>query len=145
MSDRTWLWCVVAALPTLMIVGCASNSPKTIPTLQREGFVRSLPDTQEPARLLSKEDTVGMRSGLMILQPGKDCGWHSTENYEEMIICLAGAGEVASEDGLRRPLAAGQYAYNPPQSRHNVFNTGTEVMRYIYVVTPTSVGNGDHH
>lgn len=145
MSDRTWLWCVVAALPTLMTFGCTSNSPKTSPTLPREGFVRSLPNTPEPARRLSKDDTVGMRSGLMILQPGKDCGWHSTDNYEEMIICLAGAGEVASQDGPRRALAAGQYAYNLPQSRHNVFNTGIEVMRYIYVVAPASDSNADHH
>ncbi len=114
-------------------------------TPQREGFVRSVPDTQEPARLLGKTDTVGMRSGFVVLEPGKDCGWHSTENYEEMIICLAGAGEVACGDGPRRPLAAGQYAYNPPQTRHNVFNTGTEIMRYIYVVAPAGVGHEDHH
>ena len=144
MSDRTSLWCVVAALSTLMTAGCASNGTKTSPAPQREGFVRSLPDTQEPARLLSKEDAVGMRSGLVVLQPGEDCGWHSTENYEEMIICLAGAGEVATETGPRRPLAAWQYAYNPPCSRHDVFNTGTEVMRYVYVVAP-AVATGGHH
>jgi hypothetical protein len=74
MCDKRCLWCVVAALPILMIIGCASGGSKAGPTPQREGFVRSLPDTQEPARLLSKDDTVGMRSGLVVLQPGKDCG-----------------------------------------------------------------------
>ena len=145
MSSGRRLLCIVGVLPIVVAVGCAGKGPKMSQAPQRAGFVRSLPNTQEPARLLSKEDTVGMRSGLMILQPGQDCGWHSTENYEEMIICLAGAGEVASEDGPRRPLAAGQYAYNPPQSRHNVFNTGSEVMRYIYVVAPTSGGSEEHH
>jgi quercetin dioxygenase-like cupin family protein len=95
--------------------------------------------------LLSKEDTVGMRSGLMTLAPGQDCGWHSTENYEEMIICLAGSGELASEDGTRRRLAAAQYGYNPPQTRHNVFNTGSEPMRYIYVVAPVRPADAHGH
>ena len=144
MSNKKWLWCVAAALPALTTLGCASNCPEASPALQREGFVRSLPDTQEPARLLSKEDTVGMRSGLMILQPGKDCGWHSTENYEEMIICLAGAGELRSEAGPPQSLAAGQYGYNPPHTRHNVFNTGTEAMRYVYVVAPAMATDGHH-
>jgi quercetin dioxygenase-like cupin family protein len=111
---------------------------------QRTGFVRALPDSNEYVRLLSKDDTVGLRSGLQTLQPGQDCGWHTTENYEEMIICLAGAGELAAEDGTRRPLAAGHYAYNPPQTRHNVFNTGTEPLRYIYVVAPVAAAAGDH-
>jgi len=144
MTERRWLPPIVGALPVLMILGCASDGAKTTPIVQREGFVRSLPDTQESARLLGKVDTVGMRSGLVVLQPGKDCGWHSTDNYEEMIICLAGAGEVRSEGGPPRALAAGQYAYNPPHSRHNVVNTGSEAMRYIYVVAPASKPNADH-
>lgn len=143
-SSSCWL-CIAGVLPIVVAVGCAGKEPRMSQAPQRAGFVRSMPSTAEPARLLSKEDAVGMRSGLMILQPGKDCGWHSTENYEEMIICLAGAGEVASEGGPRRALAAGQYAYNPPQARHNVFNTGTEVMRYIYVVAPASGADEDHH
>ena len=33
------------------------------------------------------------------------------------------------------------YAYNPPHTRHNVFNTWTEPMRYIYVVAPVRAEN----
>jgi quercetin dioxygenase-like cupin family protein len=138
MHSRTCVWCMVGAWSMVVAGGCVVKGPSMSQPPQREGFVRSLPTTPEPARLLSKDDAVGMRSGLMILPPGKDCGWHSTENYEELIICLAGAGELASEAGPRCALAAGQYAYNPPQTRHNVFNTGTELMRYIYVVAPAS-------
>lgn len=136
---------VAAVFAALAILGCASQGTKMSDIPHREGFVRTMPDGQEPARLLSKDDTVGMRSGYQVLQPGKDCGWHSTENYEELIICLAGSGELASEDGSRRPLKAGQYGYNPPQTRHNVFNTGTEVLRYVYVVAPVAPTAQDHH
>jgi quercetin dioxygenase-like cupin family protein len=145
MSCSKTVWGLAALLPMAVMVGCSAKGVRMSPIPQREGFVRSVPSAQEPARLLGKDDAVGMRSGLMVLQPGQDCGWHSTENYEEMIICLAGAGEVASGDGPRRALAAGQYAYNPPQTRHNVFNTGTEVMRYIYVVAPVRAGNDHDH
>jgi quercetin dioxygenase-like cupin family protein len=141
MSSRKCVWCLVGVLSMVVVVGCSLKGPSMSQPRQHEGFVRSLPNTPEPARLLSKDDAVGMRSGLMILQPGQDCGWHSTDNYEELIICLAGAGELASEESPRHALAAGQYAYNPPRSRHNVFNTGAEVMRYIYVVAPASEDN----
>ncbi len=97
-------------------------------------FVRSLPEAQEHAPLLDASESVAMRSGLGTLQPGEDCGWHSTENHEEMVICLAGEGHIESEGTGRQRLAAGQYAYNPPHTRHNVFNTGSQPMRYIYIV-----------
>jgi quercetin dioxygenase-like cupin family protein len=144
MSSKQMLGLVGVSL-VVATIGCVGKGAGMSPIQPRETFVRSLPESQEYVRLLSKDDTVGMRSGLMTLQPGKDCGWHSTENYEEMLICLAGTGELASEDGTRHALAAGQYGYNPPQSRHNVFNTGTEVMRYIYVVAPVRAGSSGHH
>ena len=84
-----------------------------------------------------------MRSGLVVLQPGESSGWHSTDEYEELIICLSGRGmvEVERNDGRNvdgSDLPAGHYAYNPPRTRHNVTNNGTEVMRYIYVVAPVT-------
>ncbi len=100
----------------------------------RKPFVRPLPDVQEYVRLLEDGESVAVRSGLLALQRGEDCGWHSTENHEELVICLAGEGQIESAGMGRRRLAAGQYAYNPPHTRHNVFNTGSQPMRYIYVV-----------
>ncbi len=132
--------CLGYALAIGAVTGCSADRGVVSPAGKREGFVRSLPEAPETARLLGKEDTVGMRSGLVVLQPGTDCGWHSTDNYEELILCLSGSGQVACEGGPRRELAAGQYAYNPPHSRHNVFNTGQDAMRYIYVVAPARAG-----
>lgn len=99
-------------------------------------FVRDLPCTDQYTQLLGGPESRALHSGLVTLQQGEDCGWHSTGNHEEMIICLEGAGELASEDGLRLALAAGQYGFNPPHTRHCVFNTSGTPMRYVYVVAP---------
>ena len=96
-----------------------------------------LPQRGEHASLLEESDGRALRSGLVVLKPGADCGWHSSEDHEELILCLAGAGELAAEDAGPMPLSAGQYAYNPPHTRHCVFNTGEEPMRYVYVAVPT--------
>lgn len=135
----------ICGVLTLMLnTGCTAGGTAH-PAPQRTAFVRPLPDTTEYVRLLSKEEGVRMRSGLVTLEPGKDCGWHSTDNYEELIICLAGAGEIETEGIGRRPIAAGQYAYNPPETKHNVFNTGTAALRYIYVVAPAFDAPGHEH
>ena len=76
-----------------------------------------------------------MRSGLVTLEPGAECGEHSTESHEELIVCLAGAGEIDAA-GRTTPLAAGHMAYNPPNTLHNVRNSGTTPMRYLFVVAP---------
>jgi len=102
----------------------------------RRAFVRDLPTTDEYVRLLAKPESLALHAGLVTLAPGEDCGWHSTEHYEEMIVCLEGEGELASRGMRRTPLHVGQYGYNPPHTRHNVFNTGEKKMRYIYIVAP---------
>ena len=68
-------------------------------------FVRSVPEAQEHVPLLGASESVTMRSGVVTLQPGESCGWHSTENHEEMVICLEGEGHIESGDMGRRRLA----------------------------------------
>lgn len=80
--------------------------------------------------------TCGMRSGRVELHQGEEIGEHSTGSHEEALVILEGAGEVHVEG--RAPLAVrqGQEVYIPPQSKHNVRNTGSALLRYIYVVAP---------
>jgi quercetin dioxygenase-like cupin family protein len=111
------------------------KSPTTQGAAARATFVRALPDAKDGGRLLAPPESVVMRSGLVVLQPGANCGWHSTDEYEEMLICLEGSGEVHSEGQAPLPMTAGRYAYNPPRTRHNVFNTGKGPLRYIFVVS----------
>lgn len=85
-------------------------------------------------RVLGPPESVSLRSGLVLLQPQKSVGRHSTESYEEMIIVLEGKGQMVMADGNRIPFQAGQALYCPPETEHDVFNTGSEPLRYIYVV-----------
>jgi mannose-6-phosphate isomerase-like protein (cupin superfamily) len=86
--------------------------------------------------LLTKENARRMRAGMVTLAPGEDCGRHSTEDYEELLIILEGSGEAELEGHGAFPVAAGRVAYIPPRTHHNVHNRGDGVLRYVYVVAP---------
>lgn len=86
-------------------------------------------------RLLEKGETCTMRSGRVVLEPGENVGEHSTDNYEELVIILSGSGEMVNESGIRSAVTEGQAVYVPPYSKHNVYNTGTSALVYIYVVS----------
>jgi quercetin dioxygenase-like cupin family protein len=100
-------------------------------------FVLALPTTDEYIEILSAGNSVGMRSGRVVLSPGKDVGKHSTDNHEELIVVLSGEGELEVAGIGRTRIRAGMVAYNPPQTEHNVINTGKESLIYIYVVATT--------
>ena len=78
--------------------------------------------------------TVTMRSGYVVLAPGKSVGEHSTESYEEAVIVLEGDGEMVIAGGPTLCLTAWSVAYCPPGTKHNVTNTGKSTLRYLYVV-----------
>jgi len=92
-------------------------------------------DKTDYFEILNESNAVKMRSGMVTLQPGEDCGSHNTEDYEELIIVLEGCGEVETEGTGKREIRKGQVAYNAPETEHNVRNTGSELLRYIYVVS----------
>ena len=78
--------------------------------------------------------TATMRSGYMVLAPGKSVGKHSTRNNEEALVVLAGRGEMRITNGPVLALKAYDVAYSPPATEHDVFNTGTDTLRYIWLV-----------
>ena len=84
--------------------------------------------------------TAGMRSGFVRLKPGETVGWHTTGNNEESLVILHGRGEARLEGQPARSFAAPQLVYIPPSTRHNVANTGKEVLEYVYVVAPAQSG-----
>jgi len=93
--------------------------------------------------LLTEENARRMRAGMVTLAPGAECGRHSTEGYEELLIILEGRGEAELEGHGAFTLAAGQVAYIPPRTHHNVHQRGDAVMRYVYVVAPAGLAEGD--
>jgi len=92
-------------------------------------------DKSDYFEILGDSNAVKMRSGLVTLKAGEEVGVHETEDYEELIVVLNGIGEVETDAVGRRSIQYGQVAYNPPNTRHNVRNTGSEPLRYIYIVS----------
>jgi len=77
----------------------------------------------------------GMKSGLVVLAPGKSVGKHSTKDHEEMVIVLEGTGQMVLANGKRVDISPAAAAYSPPGTEHDVINTGSGLLRYIYVVS----------
>jgi mannose-6-phosphate isomerase-like protein (cupin superfamily) len=96
------------------------------------------PNATEYTRLLGgPPETVTMRSGLVVLQPGKSVGKHNTEKYEEVLVVLQGVGKMVITNHVELSLKANTMAYCPPYTEHNVTNTGGGPLRYIYIVANT--------
>jgi mannose-6-phosphate isomerase-like protein (cupin superfamily) len=77
-----------------------------------------------------------MRSGFVRLKPGATVGWHTTGQNEEALVILRGQGEVLIGGQAKHTFVAPAFAYVPPATRHNVANTGKELLEYVYVVAP---------
>ena len=102
-------------------------------------FTLELNQQPDYQRILEgKPQTHGMRSGRVYLEPGKACGQHSTKNHEELLVFLAGQGELLIGDHDRLAVGAGKVAYIPPETLHDVKNTGAGPLAYIYCVAPAA-------
>ena len=100
-------------------------------------FVVDLDDNPDYQRLLSGEpQTCGMHSGRVFLAENQDCGLHSTKNHEELLVFLSGSGELLIGENERLEVGIGKISYIPPNTQHNVQNTGSEPLVYIYCVAP---------
>lgn len=97
-----------------------------------------LNDKTEYQRLLDgKTQTRGMRSGRVYINPGESCGRHSTDQHEEVLVFLSGRGLLLiGEEEESFQIGEGKISYIPPNTLHNVQNTGTEPLIYIFCVAP---------
>jgi quercetin dioxygenase-like cupin family protein len=82
--------------------------------------------------------TAGMRSGFVRLQSGATVGWHTTGKHEEALVILHGQGEALIDGQAKHSFVAPALAYIPPETRHNVLNTGKDALEYVYVVAPAA-------
>ncbi|MBE2228043.1 MAG: cupin domain-containing protein [Ignavibacteria bacterium] len=86
------------------------------------------------SQILGSDNCNVMHSGFVTLKKGECIGEHSTHGNEELIIILEGEAEVEAEGAGRKPVSKGEVAYNPPNTKHNVYNVKEELLKYIYVV-----------
>lgn len=84
--------------------------------------------------LISPPETVSTRSGYVVLEPGQSVGRHSTNDNEEFVVLLEGSGSFIVENGPTLKMTANTVVYCPPNHFHNVTNTGSGPLRYVYVV-----------
>ena len=80
--------------------------------------------------------TCGMKSGHVCLKPGEAVGRHSTDSREEAIVILEGCAQIIAGGAVAATADAGQLVYIPPNTDHDLRNSGSGVLRYVYVVSP---------
>jgi quercetin dioxygenase-like cupin family protein len=126
---------VVVSVSLLAFAAPTAPSPPApaVKTMRLSG------DDQYVPLLSGPPETVTMRSGLVTLVPGKSVGRHNTKQNEEIVIVLKGSGEMRFWNGHPAiALAAGVAVYGPPETEHDVVNTGSEPLQYVYVVARTA-------
>jgi mannose-6-phosphate isomerase-like protein (cupin superfamily) len=105
----------------------------------KQVFVLPLNDQPEYQRILEgRPQSHGMRSGRVYIEPGAACGQHSTKNHEELLVFLSGQGQLLIGPQGSFSVGRGRVSYIPPNTLHDVRNTGSEPLVYIYCVAPVS-------
>jgi mannose-6-phosphate isomerase-like protein (cupin superfamily) len=109
---------------------------------EARSFVVEINDHKDYQRLVEPgRQSLGLKAGRVHLECGQACGEHSTGAREEVLVFLAGHGELLTGADQKAGVGQGQVAYIPPQTLHNVINTGAEPLVYVFCVTPVS-GHG---
>jgi mannose-6-phosphate isomerase-like protein (cupin superfamily) len=128
----------------LVAAGCATDRQAAKTNVSPKPFVSSLADPCDYHLLLrGVPETWGMRSGRVRLAPGKSIGLHNTHGNEELLVFLAGRGVAVVGENTRLPVEVGRTAYIPPQTAHDIVNTGTEPLLYVFCVAPVGSGRND--
>ena len=125
----------------VLISGCGKghrHDDGTSTISSEKVFTMNLSQEAEYQPLLRGEpQTHGMRSGRVYLQPGESCGEHSTGAHEEQLIFLSGKGTaLIGKEQTVYEIGEGKIIYIPPHTTHDMKNTGTEPLVYIYCVVP---------
>ncbi|HPY77592.1 MAG TPA: cupin domain-containing protein [Anaerohalosphaeraceae bacterium] len=106
--------------------------------MELKPVVMELVDSSEYQPLLrGAPQTRGMRSGRVHLDPGQSCGQHTTGDHEEQLVFLTGVGTAYCGSCQKSmEVGVGKILYFPPQTQHDIRNTGTQPLVYIYCVSP---------
>ena len=119
------------------VLSALALPPLSYHTQQTQPLILPLQCAEGDCPLLhGSPQTAGMRSGFVRLKPGQSVGWHTTGKNEESLVVLRGRGEARIEGQPARAFNAPTLIYIPPETRHNIANTGDELLEYVYVVAP---------
>jgi len=99
-------------------------------------FCTQLKGRQRFLRLLGNSSkTIGLRAGLVTLKPQELIGEHKTENKEEAIIILKGSATIHFGKNKKLKAAQNTFVFIPCETLHNVENSGSKILQYVYVTT----------
>lgn len=101
-------------------------------------FAVKLNGKQKFKRLLGSsrscaEANEGLCSGFVVLKPKSSIGLHSTEKRQEIIVILEGRARVYYGRRGKFELGENSFVYLPPGTFHNVENTGSGWLKYLYI------------
>ena len=93
-----------------------------------------LESTDRYQSLLAKgSGSYGIKSGHVVLKPEESVGRHSTGDREEEIVFLKGSGEARIGNATILKIEPSTVLYIPPKVIHDIKNTGTELLEYIFI------------
>jgi len=96
----------------------------TIKLKGRQRFIRLLGDSSK---------IKGLRSGLVTLRPKESIGEHKTDQKEEVIIILKGSATIYYAKNKKIKAPRNSFTYIPPDTLHNLENSGSKILQYVYV------------
>ncbi len=81
-------------------------------------------------------DAITFHSGCVVLKEDESVGEHNTDGAEEMLIILEGEGELYANGFEKLDFEKGTALYIPPNTVHDVRNTGTSLLKYVFITCP---------
>jgi len=123
---------VIASLFSILPLHCFAQGSKQMPKAKVVALDAGGKDYLQV--LSGPPETASMKSGLVILQPDHSVGKHTTGHHEEVLVVLEGQGIMMFKGGSNVPVEANHAVYCPPETEHDVKNTGSSPLRYVYIV-----------
>ena len=106
----------------------------------KEAKLVKLRSKEKYQRLISKDlGSLGLKSGHVTLKPGENIGEHSTNEREEIIVILRGEGEAIIDKNKIFTIKANHALYIPPETGHDIKNSGDEDLEYVFVTSKAQV------
>lgn len=85
-------------------------------------------------------NAASIKAGCVVLKKGENIGEHDTEDAEEILVVLKGKGALLIKNSKIINFGKGTALYIPPNTVHNVKNTGRSVLKYVFITSPVSFG-----
>jgi mannose-6-phosphate isomerase-like protein (cupin superfamily) len=111
-----------------------------------KGYLDNIEDRTEENRDFRRVLYTGknLQLVLMALQPGEDIGEEVHDDHDQFFRIETGTGEVLI-DGTTRPIKGDDGIIVPAGARHNVTNTGADVLTLYTIYGPPEHRDGAVH